>query len=162
MTQSKLDDFDELFEVALSLEQIRPEVINMAHGEVNAVFDTSLDVNNTQKLKCSVVEATKIYANSTDNMLTQLRILGAKQDEVEKRTNLTVLEIAKEKDSNGKLKFTNESMRKAELADRMDNDPNALREKDELWDIEMELKEAEELRRVAKTILKSIEIISTL
>jgi len=163
MEQRKLNEFNELETVALGLEKLRPkEVKPMAHGEVRNVFNTSINVNNTQDLKESALASAKVYANATDSLLTQLRILGAKQKEVKKMESLTMSEILREKDINGKPKFSNVEMRKTELVNRVDKDFNALRSKDELYDIEMEIKEAEELRNVAKTLLKSIELISAL
>ena len=137
----------------------------MAHGEVKSQFGGLFDTNttNTTELRSAAWKAAKIFANATDELLTQERILIAKEDEVSGIERLKYITVCNERDSTtGKQVYTNDTTRKAETEQRIRNDDNAMMHREELYSIRMEVKECEKIREIARTTLKALEIISNL
>lgn len=137
----------------------------MAHGEIRTLFVDALKINtdSATDLRKSTLTAAQIFADATDNLLTQERILIAKEDEVSGMEQLAYIEVCNEKDpTTGKQKYSNDTTRKTETEQRIRNDPTSKMHRDELYAIRMEVKECEKIREVARTTLKALEIISNL
>lgn len=130
----------------------------MAHGEIRSLFG---DITKKENLGQAALEAVNIFANATDSLLTQQRILIAKQDEIAQLEAFITAQVINEQDPvSGKATYSNEMSRKAEITLRLNSQYKHIY--DELGEIELNIKEADKIREVAKTTLKALEIVSAL